>query len=148
MKYEQAAVDFISALKSTNKSKLMGNMNQYSKGENSVLAHLYHHDNEAIVPSDLSKCTHTSTARVATILNSLEEKGFITREIDKCDRRKILVRITDEGVEQAKKSKQQVLGNLAGIFEQMGEKDTQDFIRTFSKFVELGTSINCNGGED
>ena len=146
MDYTQAATDFMQALKSTNKSKIMGSMNQYAKGENSVLAHLYHHDGEAIVPSALSKCTHTSTARVATILNSLEEKGYITREIDKCDRRKILVHITPSGIIQAKEAKKEILGNLARIFEEMGQEDTQVFLRTFRKFVELGTM--CKGDDE
>ena len=38
-----------------------------------------------------------STARIASILKSLEEKECIVREVDKKDKRKILVKITDKG---------------------------------------------------
>ncbi|MDR2832895.1 MAG: transcriptional regulator [Streptococcaceae bacterium] len=141
MNYEEAALLFMQALKSTNKSKMMGNMNQYSKGENAVLAQLFHQDQEEIAPSELSKCTHTSTARVATILNSLEEKGFVTREISKEDRRKIVVKITEAGKKEALKNKVIILGNISTIFEQMGEEETQHFLRTFAKFVDLGSNL-------
>ncbi|MDR2833506.1 MAG: MarR family winged helix-turn-helix transcriptional regulator [Streptococcaceae bacterium] len=140
MDYEEAALFFMQTLKSTNRSKMMGNMNQYSKGENAVLAQLFHHDQEEIAPSDLSKCTHTSTARVASILNSLEEKGFVTREISKEDRRKIIVKITEAGKEEALKNKKIILGNISTIFEKMGKEETEHFLRTFEKFVEHGST--------
>ncbi len=49
------------------------------------------------MPSDIARYTTTSTARIATILNNLEDKKMITREISREDRRKILVGITDKG---------------------------------------------------
>ena len=46
---------------------------------------------------ELSTLLDLSTARIAAMLNNLERKGAITRARDTADRRRVVVRLTDQG---------------------------------------------------
>jgi DNA-binding MarR family transcriptional regulator len=46
---------------------------------------------------DLAGATGLSTAATTTLLDRLEEKGYVQRERDTTDRRKVLARLTSEG---------------------------------------------------
>lgn len=116
----------------------------YSHGEILILVSLWHLG-VPVVPSDIAKKATMSTARVTAILNNLEEKGFITREIDKADRRKILVSITALGKENAILAKQETLAQVEEIFKEMGEKDAQEFIRLLQAFFDIGHKVKEKG---
>ena len=114
MDYNQAAETFLSCVKSRSKTEVMSRFSKYAHGEKLVLVGLYKNTGSPILPSDIAKETNMSTARVATILNNLEEKGLVTREISRTDRRKILVAITAKGREEAEQSRKEAvsLSNL------------------------------------
>lgn len=137
MDYNQAAEQFLSSVKKRGKAEIINRFNSYSHGEQLVLSYLYKQAGKQIVPSEIAKYTNTSTARVATILNNLEEKHMITREISRTDRRKILVAITDKGRRRAVEIKQEGCSKIARIFEEMGEEKTMDFIDNFQLFLEI-----------
>ena len=46
---------------------------------------------------ELSTLLDLSTARIAAMLNNLERKGAITRARDTADRRRVVVRLTEQG---------------------------------------------------
>lgn len=138
MDYNQAAEVFLSAVKKKGKAEIINRFNNYSHGEQLVLGYLYKEAGKEVVPSVIAKYTHTSTARIATILNNLEDKHMITREISRTDRRKILVAITDKGRRTAEEAKMAACTNLARVFEEMGEERTQSFIENFKLFLEIG----------
>jgi len=122
------------------KTRSINAFNVYSRGEIPILIYLVHHESEQILPSDLGKACQISNARVANILNSLEEKGFISREIDLTDRRKIHVSITEAGKARAQKEKEKTLNALARILDEIGEEDTDEFIRLLGRFIEVGSA--------
>jgi DNA-binding MarR family transcriptional regulator len=138
MDYNEAADLFLSTVKKRGKAEVMDRFNHYSHGEQLVLGYLYKEAGKEVVPSEIAKYTNTSTARIATILNNLEEKAMITREISRSDRRKILVAITDKGRHKAEQAKMIACSKVAQIFEEMGEARTQSFIENFQLFLNLG----------
>ncbi|NLY72748.1 MAG: MarR family transcriptional regulator [Tissierellia bacterium] len=91
----------------------------------------------SVLPSEISEEMSVSTARVASILNNLENKGLINRQIDKEDRRRILVTLTDEGRGQADYHYEKVISLTARVLELIGEEDAKDFVRITSKIVGL-----------
>lgn len=141
MDYNKLAESFLTAVKGHGKQEVMSRFNVYSQGEHQVLFYLYKSSGKATVPSDIAKYTNTSTARIATILNNLEEKGMVTREISRDDRRKILVAITDKGRKKAENSRNQFVGHVARVLEEMGEERAQNFVENFGLFLELGMKI-------
>ncbi|MED9786883.1 MAG: transcriptional regulator, partial [Latilactobacillus curvatus] len=82
-----------------------------------------------------------STARVANILNNLEEKGMISREISREDRRKILVFLTDKGRKETKERRTRTITRISNVFEAMGEERTQQFIEAWALFIQTSMSI-------
>ena len=78
-----------------------------------------------------------STARIAAALGSLESKGLITRQIDKDDRRRILVSLTPEGEETARKQQQNVLNNISQMLQKLGEHDAKEYVRIMGKIAEM-----------
>ena len=78
--------------------KVVEELSRSRKGELFVLRYLYN-KNAAATPSELSEALDSSTARISAALKSLEKKGQIKREIDKSNRRFILVTLTVAGRE-------------------------------------------------
>lgn len=141
MDYHQAARDLLHTLKTANRLAAFKRLNEYTRGEMAVLSYLRIHENEIIVPSEISDFCKISSARVATVLNTLEDKGYVTRNIHRSDRRKILVSLTASGKTRAYAAKEETIGHLIQVLEIMGEQDTIDFIRTLQVFLNAGVKI-------
>ena len=141
MDYNQAAETFLSCVKSRSKTEVMSRFSKYAHGEQLVLVGLYKNTGSPILPSDIAKETNMSTARVATILNNLEEKGLVTREISRTDRRKILVAITAKGREEAEQSRKEAVSRIVKILERMGEERTKSFVENVQLFFDLAMEI-------
>lgn len=144
MDYNQLAEDFLQVIKGKSRADVWGKFQTYTQGEHQVLFYLYKNSGKPILPSDISKFTDTSTARIATILNSLEEKGMVTREISRKDRRKILVSITGKGREVADEQRCRAMNHIARILEEMGEERAENFVKDFQAFLEIGIKLNQN----
>lgn len=117
-------------------------LNENAQGEPLVLVYLYKNAGTLIVPSDIARYIGASTApRVANILNNLEEKGMISREISREDRRKILVFLTDKGRKETKERRTRTITRISNVFEAMGEERTQQFIEAWALFIQTSMSI-------
>ena len=117
-------------------SQILEKIIDYSRGESFTLHYLLERKSE-VLPSEISSALNTSTARIAVLLGQLEQKGLISREICKSDRRKVEVSLTEAGRKRAKSEKAEMHSYLEMVFKEMGEKDTDDFLRTASKFFEI-----------
>lgn len=141
MDYNQAAEGFFSFIKKKESKAILLRLNEQAQGERLVLTYLYRNNGQSIVPSEIARFIGTSTARVANILNNLEEKGLVKREISRIDRRKILVSLTDKGRRETKRSRERIIGRINRIFQEMGENRTKSFISNWELFLEIGTKI-------
>jgi len=105
------------------------------RGENFVLTYIAQKGG-GVLPGEISNEMAISTARIAAALNSLESKGLITREIDKNDRRRILVDLTPEGKDLAEKRKQMVISSAEDMLRWLGEEDAESFVRILGRLSE------------
>jgi DNA-binding MarR family transcriptional regulator len=119
-----------------NKTKISDSM----RGLEMILYYIRY--NACSVPSDISREMGLSTARIAAVLNSLEEKGFIAREIDPCDRRRILVKITGDGKAFSERQETRLRETVVGTLRLLGENDAREFIRIIGRFAEIETKFN------
>ena len=138
MDYNKVAEYFITTVFKREKAEMMSRFNIHSQGETLVLGYLSKRSGTQILPSEIAKFTRTSTVRITTILNNLESKQLVTREMSKTDRRKILVAITDKGETAAEAVREEACDYLARIFKEMGEERTESFIENFNLFLEIG----------
>src|SRR5574344_816555 len=107
-------------------------MTKQSMGEAGVVAYLTFISN-GVSAGTLSQEFNISTARIASILNKLENKKYIRRVIDKNDKRKVIVYIDDDIKKETISKWEKEVSRLARIFFMMGEKDTLEFIRLKNK---------------
>lgn len=106
------------------------------QGEAFALLYILKKD-DCTFPSEISNEMCISSARVAAILNNLENKGYISRQIDKSDRRKILVQLTQEGVSIAKEQEEMVLNLTTRMLEVLGENDAKELVRITGRLTDL-----------
>lgn len=134
--YVKEALHAFKRIMDSNKRNVMDDLNRVSKGEMFVL-HFLHMSGRPVMPSELSTALGSSMARISALLGSLEKKGQIKREVNVNDRRNILVTATEEGKRRACMEIAHMQSCMAGIFEEMGEDDTREFVRLASRFSKI-----------
>ncbi|WP_294581727.1 MarR family winged helix-turn-helix transcriptional regulator [uncultured Thomasclavelia sp.] len=136
MDYEQMADELVRMRLSQPQVKIEREMAKSTKGEAWLLGYLIEHHNHAY-PKELSKGMLASTARIAVMLNNLEKKGYISRQVDPNDNRQIVVSLTSEGLQICQKFRDKIKQHIIFLFEQLGEKDAKEYLRLQKKILEI-----------
>lgn len=102
------------------------------KGELFVLNYLDSHQ-QIIHPKELSEKLSVSTARIASLLNHMEEKNLIRRSSDPDDCRQIIVQLTDPGREMIRRVRGEALFCVSNMLESLGPEDAEEYIRIHNK---------------
>ncbi|NLJ94336.1 MAG: winged helix-turn-helix transcriptional regulator [Clostridiaceae bacterium] len=142
MSYKNLAEQFFQTNYQMKKVNHQQIIDESLRGEIFTLLFLRDRKNNAL-PGEISEIMQISSARVASILNNLENKGFIERQIDKADRRRILVSLTSLGKESANAHYQEVINQICKMFEILGEKDAKEFIRIMNKILDIASTMEC-----
>ena len=71
-------------------------LSQMVRGEMFVLNYLFTHEG-AIHPKELSRQMAVTTARIASLLNHMEQKQLLLRRADPDDNRQVIVKLTEQG---------------------------------------------------
>ncbi len=108
-----------------------------------------HPDNEAckfnlhrkIFVSDLQHMHHITKPAISQMLNGLENKGYISREMDMQDRRKVSVTLTEKGRDILKRSKEHTDKMMDETISRFGEDNTRKLIELFSQLVDISEQI-------
>ena len=81
--------------------------------------------------SDIAKKMGHSTAAATGLVDRLEKIGYVERVHAAEDRRKIMVRITQKGIELVAHMRKEIATDLAGIMDEADsdEAETIDFAR-------------------
>lgn len=145
--YADRAFFAISEIMSGNRKNMMDNMSRANKGELFVL-HFLTARHGHVLPSELSAALQSSTARISALLGNLEKKGQIEREIDKSNRRNILVTITEAGRIRALNEMNEMRQSVTRVFLEMGETDTAEFIRLTRQFFKLSQKYRLHNHQE
>lgn len=113
-------------------------LDEFNKGEFGLLNYIYFETKE-VSAGMLSEKLKVSTARIASILNSLEAKKLIKRKIGTDDKRKVVVEITTEGKEIIKKYQEEVVNKVSYIISKIGQEKAK---RYFDIMLEINSIIN------
>lgn len=140
MDYVKLAKQFLQNSLELNKRGHQKAIGKSMEGERFVLFYVFHHGG-TVLPSDISNEMGISTARVAVILNKLEDKHLILRTIDLSDRRRILVELTDKGKETAQVQSQMVIDMIVHMLKLLGSQDASDLVRIIGKLAKLAPDI-------
>lgn len=126
------------ALKQIYYSKMPLPLEKFMYGEMKVLSYIYHNGNGA-APGEIAEALDMTPARITSILRGLENKKYIYREINKADRRRILVYITEEGSQNIISGTEELQTRLTEIISQMGISKTENLI---SALLDLSAVMN------
>ncbi len=113
-------------------------LDEFNKGEFGLLNYIYFETKE-VSAGMLSEKLKVSTARIASILNSLEAKKLIKRKIGTDDKRKVVVEITTEGKEIIKKYQEEVVNKVSYIISKIGQEKAKQY---FDIMLEINSIIN------
>lgn len=136
MDYREAAEQLLHSFQQFRKRGHHKKIDGTLRGERFVLLSIFR-QGTSVLPGQLSAEMSISSARIARVLKSLEEKGLITRQIDQKDRRQILVNLTSEGTNAAKKHRQTAINMTVKMLRLLGEKDTQELVRITRRLAAL-----------
>ncbi|KFJ05574.1 MarR family winged helix-turn-helix transcriptional regulator [Bifidobacterium tsurumiense] len=133
MSYEDKAFERLHAIMMDSRS-VMSNRMEYPHRGVPIVLHWLVKEGES-TPSELAKETHNTLGRISAILSAMEKKGWITRDVDPDNRRRIIVRVTKEGEDQHWRKSKEHKESMRWIFEQMGEESTEEFLTLMERFV-------------
>ena len=107
-------------------------LSQMVRGEMFVLNYLFTHEG-AIHPKELSRQMAVTTARIASLLNHMEQKQLLLRRADPDDNRQIIVELTEQGRLSTQEIRSQAIRYLSAMLEELGPEDAQAYIRIQKK---------------
>lgn len=136
MNYDALASELFSLRSSIPKIKIERKLAKMVQGERFVLNFLYEHGNMAY-PKDISKAMAVSTARIAKLLNEMENNELILRTADSSDNRKIIVTITDKGIQKVNEYRNYFSKYIAQLLEKLGPEDAEEYVRLNKKLLHI-----------
>lgn len=93
--------------------------------------------------SGIHRDLHFSKPAISQILNSLEKKGYVMREIDADDRRKITVTLTEKGKHLCEQAQTRTDNLLDEIILRMGEEDMKQLMSLFTRLADIIEAIKA-----
>lgn len=135
MDYSELAIELLQKMLFFHKNVQFKQMNNSFQGGAFILQYIYHQGND-VLPGEISDEMSISTARVAAALNNLEKKGLITRQIDKSNRRQILVALTPKGKEVAERKEMEIQNGVAQVLQKLDEYDARELVRIIGRITE------------
>jgi DNA-binding MarR family transcriptional regulator len=91
--------------------------------------------------ADIRQSLFITKAGVSQTLGALEKKGYIARETDKSNRRRIVVTLTESGLAVAEDAERVFNAMLAEIISRFGEEDMRQFVRLVNRFTDIAEEI-------
>ena len=98
-----------------------------------------------LTPTQIAEHTHLSSARVANVLRSLEEKGFVSREHSSEDRRRVTVSLTPAGTEEIARGKAEFEAQASAFLAQLGPEDTHEALRILRRVNRIIDQRRADG---
>ncbi|MEI2397962.1 MarR family winged helix-turn-helix transcriptional regulator [Paenibacillus sp. FSL H8-0259] len=83
-----------------------------------------------------------SKAAVSQMLGTLEKKGYINRDLDKNNRRNLVVTLTPKGREILKNKDNEFNDRLDKIITHLGEDDVKQMITIVNRMIEYTNKLN------
>jgi len=92
--------------------------------------------NQICLHEELEEHLAVTKSAVSQMISSLEEKGYIMREIDKNDRRKFELSITGKGQELVEELRNTMDSVIKKTITRFGEDNMRQFIGLFNQFAD------------
>ncbi len=91
--------------------------------------------------TDISRKMGHSTAAATGLVDRLEKLGYVQRLHASEDRRKVMVQITEKGVELVGRIREDIVGNLVDLMEDLDQGEQDALLATYGK---ISTFVRSN----
>lgn len=98
-------------------------------------------DAEDVCADDLQSHLHVSKPAISQMLKSLETTGYIQRDINPINRRKLTVTLTDEGRDALHIAMSSYHYTFGQIVETFGEEKTAALMNLFTEFLQVVRTV-------
>ena len=98
--------------------------------------------------SDIRSYLQVTKGAVSQMLSSLEKKGFINRDINKSNRRNLIVTLTAEGRQILERQYGEFSDRLEKIISRLGEDDVRQMITIVNRMIEITNDIEAGEKND
>lgn len=122
----------------------LGHVQKQERMQDMTLRFLLENGGSA-APKELVEFFDVSSARVTKVLGTLEERGFVVRESDCADRRRVTVRLTGAGERSVLALETAHRQRLAEVLARLGEQDAKELVRLMGRLVEI-METRCQAG--
>ena len=93
-------------------------------------------------PAAIREYLSISKGAVSQMLGSLEKKGLINRDIDKNNRRNLIVTLTPEGHQLLESQYNDFSDRLATIISRLGEEDVRQMVTIVNRMIAITSELN------
>lgn len=90
-----------------------------------------------LAPGQIAELTGVTDSRVANILRTLEQRGWVTRTRSALDRRRVAVKLTDRGREVHDQRAAEFRLRCAAFLRELGEDDARQLLHVASRVGEV-----------
>lgn len=105
-----------------------------------ILMHIIHKFSENTQKANtavLSDTLMVSKSAVSQMINNLEERGYLERSMDKSDRRKSSVILTDSGENVLLGTSENLYKKFSFVFKKLGRDKTTNFLLLFEELLTI-----------
>lgn len=114
--------------------------NGISSGQARLLSFLYRHQDQVLFQKDIEKEFQIRRGSVTGIVDNLEQNKYVIRESCAKDKRKNIIKLTDLGIEFAKKSIETVI-ELESDLSNLLTKDEKDLFNNIMIKIDNWTNM-------
>ena len=111
-----------------------------SQGESGVLLYLLEVKDE-VTQSELSENLSVTMPRIVALINTLQRKDLIKKGIDKNDKRKTIISITEQGKKDILKKKKEAIKFIEKIIGKLKPEEIEQYIKISKKIERISNDI-------
>jgi DNA-binding MarR family transcriptional regulator len=95
--------------------------------------------------TEIQNITHITKGAISSMFTSLEKRGYVIRETDKTNRRKITVELTPEGERVIAEAQKQVDAMLEAILSRFGKEKSRQLVLLLNELSDITDEIRKDG---
>lgn len=139
MNYNKKAEEIFETL--TKRKKYIGELSSnISQGESGVLLYLLN-VNSNVSQSELSEKLGVTMPRIVAVINTLQKKELIEKNVDSTDKRKSIISITNKGKDNIIKKRKDAIKFIENVIKELDEQEIEQYIAISKKIERISNKI-------
>lgn len=139
MNYNKKAEEIFETL--TKRKKYIEELSSnISQGESGVLLYLLNVKSN-VSQSELSEKLGVTMPRIVAVINTLQKKELIEKNVDSTDKRKSIISITNKGKDNIIKKKEDAIKFIENVIKELDEQEIEQYIAISKKIERISNKI-------